>query len=310
MNLIPFGKDKTTGRLLDVAEVLKGEQCGCICPSCGTQLVARQGTIKEWHFAHKKDYHKGTHGPCKYSWFVALRMMIRQILSEENVLFLPEYSKYHPLKEQNISVTQAQTLRYEQCAIDKFEKREHHSFDAKLFVQQHPLHVFISYKGREYRGFRHDQHLEGIIEIDLRHLVLRRQKQLTEKSCVAQLRHMLKNHHPCKRWIYHKREIAIVETIQRDIAEQKKQRAKKQHSFSKNKFEHGRYVIEQSIPAKDNRHVSMPQTSAVVKAKRPKPEPVKDQPFYCILCKHEYMGTKEGRNPCPLCNEHLYRRAL
>ncbi len=349
MNLIPFGKDKTTGRLLDVSEVAKGEQCGCVCPSCSSQLVARQGEKIEWHFAHKKDYQKGTRGPCQYSWFVALRMMIRQILSEQKELYLPEYSKYHPLKRKSIVVTQPQTLHYEQCITDVLEKGEHHSFDAKLFIREHPLHIFVSYKGRDYRGYHQGQSVEGIIEIDLRGLTLRRQKRLTEDSCLAQLRYMLKNPHPCKRWLFHKRELDIIASIEADIAEKKKQKAAKraaqrertkaqsekskrqnsEHSLraaqhinnqrlptvaskefantSAKQLESTRSIIEQTKPV----DVDCPHNSSYQdKTPKPKAEAVKDKPYYCIVCKHKYMGTKVGRNPCPLCNEHLYRRAL
>ena len=351
MNLIPFGKDRASGRLLDVAEVAKGEQCCCICPSCGTQLVARQGTKKEWHFAHKKDYHKGTHGPCRYSWFVALRMMIRQILSEEKELFLPEYNKHHPLERRNINVTQAKKLRYERCITDTFEKGEKHCFDAKLFVREHPLHVFVSYKGREYRGYHHEEYLEGVVEIDLRKISLVRQKHFTENSCVVQLRYMIKNPHPSKRWRYHKREVAINETIKREIAQQKKQKAaeraahrelqnsgakvnlqsSKVAQFTENQsnltdfvsdVSHGgvkQSVANPPVPEPPAPNQSPPiafsqeglsAADALARAANLKTEEVKRQPYHCIVCKHDYMGTKEGRNPCPLCNKHLYRRAI
>lgn len=41
--LIPFGLHKKSNRLVDVGSVAKGKACGCICPSCQTPLIARQG---------------------------------------------------------------------------------------------------------------------------------------------------------------------------------------------------------------------------------------------------------------------------
>ena len=40
------------GRLVDVSEVERGVACGCVCPGCFTPLVARQGRVNVWHFAH------------------------------------------------------------------------------------------------------------------------------------------------------------------------------------------------------------------------------------------------------------------
>lgn len=44
--------DAITGKAVGIADVKKGRACNCICPSCGKPLVARQGKIRTWHFAH------------------------------------------------------------------------------------------------------------------------------------------------------------------------------------------------------------------------------------------------------------------
>lgn len=332
MNLIPFGKDTLTKRLVDVSEVAKGAKCSCICPGCGIPLIARQGNKKEWHFAHTKDHTQEKTGLCKYSWFVALRMMIRQILYEEHEIFLPEYTKYNPLTHKKITITKSHRLTYDKCITDVIEKSEGHSFDAKLAVRTHFLHVFVSYKGRKYFGYHHGQDIEGIIEIDLMGLRLTRQKQLTEKSCVAQLRNMLKNPHPCKQWRYHKREQAIEEQSRPKIVKQEKQRDI-DHFGLKNQAKqnpaHPRkegYIADDrsssTLPPKSNKpmidasHNAAPPlrefTKTLSNNVNPKsdPEPIKDRPFYCIMCSLEYKGTQVGRNPCPQCKQHLYRREL
>ena len=35
-----------------ISEVKKGLSCGCVCPQCQSQLVAKQGDYNAYHFAH------------------------------------------------------------------------------------------------------------------------------------------------------------------------------------------------------------------------------------------------------------------
>ncbi|MDO9438641.1 hypothetical protein [Hydrogenophaga sp.] len=48
-----FAALDATGALRFVSEVERGADCGCVCPVCGSSLVARQGAANEWHFAHE-----------------------------------------------------------------------------------------------------------------------------------------------------------------------------------------------------------------------------------------------------------------
>ena len=51
-DLIPYGMDGKTGRMRHVDEVPNGLNCGCICPNCRRQLVAKQGAIRAHYFSH------------------------------------------------------------------------------------------------------------------------------------------------------------------------------------------------------------------------------------------------------------------
>ena len=53
---IPWGLRAATGTMVHVDDVPNGNACGCVCPSCGAALQARNGGTKiAHHFAHVPD---------------------------------------------------------------------------------------------------------------------------------------------------------------------------------------------------------------------------------------------------------------
>ena len=46
-----FAQD-ALGEIFHVSEVSRGLNCRCVCTDCGIQMIARQGSIRSWHFAH------------------------------------------------------------------------------------------------------------------------------------------------------------------------------------------------------------------------------------------------------------------
>ncbi len=71
------------GKLLHVSEVPRGRSCGCMCPSCGANLVAKQGRIREHHFAHS------TGEPCRHAGETALHLAAKDTLEKKRELVLP-----------------------------------------------------------------------------------------------------------------------------------------------------------------------------------------------------------------------------
>lgn len=41
------------GVTVHVNDVARGAACDCICPACGAPVIARQGDVRGWHFAHQ-----------------------------------------------------------------------------------------------------------------------------------------------------------------------------------------------------------------------------------------------------------------
>jgi predicted small metal-binding protein len=75
------------GFLVHVEDVPNGLQCGCICPACGQQLIAKnKGEIKDHHFAHFGDLN------CKYAYQSTLHLMAKEIFTEVESIKLPVIS--------------------------------------------------------------------------------------------------------------------------------------------------------------------------------------------------------------------------
>jgi hypothetical protein len=81
---IPFAVHKKTGQILDITEVERGTDCGCICPGCKTELVAKQGEVKLWHFSHTTSLQ----GDCD-GLMLAIRAKIIDLLEQQCQLAVP-----------------------------------------------------------------------------------------------------------------------------------------------------------------------------------------------------------------------------
>ncbi|HEC8710353.1 TPA: hypothetical protein R4C66_002168 [Salmonella enterica subsp. enterica serovar Poona] len=92
INHIPFGLRKEGQMYVDVADVPKGRNCGCLCPSCHIPLIARQGKVNRWHFAHASRKVRDIEQNCQYSFFVSVRAMAKQIIESGFRLSTPGYT--------------------------------------------------------------------------------------------------------------------------------------------------------------------------------------------------------------------------
>ncbi len=78
-----FAMDKE-GRIRSVDEVARGLACECVCPCCREAVIARQGDIREWHFAHVAD------SECEGGLETALHLAAKQLLLEHRGMTVPE----------------------------------------------------------------------------------------------------------------------------------------------------------------------------------------------------------------------------
>lgn len=78
-----FAMDKDD-RIRSVDEVARGLGCECVCPTCGDKVIARQGEVREWHFAHVSV------SDCEHAAEGALHRAAKQLLVESGGMTIPE----------------------------------------------------------------------------------------------------------------------------------------------------------------------------------------------------------------------------
>lgn len=73
------------GKLVHIESVPNGLDCGCVCPYCHTELIAKNnGQFRAKHFAHKGDV-------CAAYYETALHLLAKKIIKEEKTVMLPPY---------------------------------------------------------------------------------------------------------------------------------------------------------------------------------------------------------------------------
>ncbi len=85
---LPYGL-RTDGTLAHVMQVPSGLACGCVCPACGTPLVARKGKVVAHHFAHHADK------ACAGAWESALHILAKEVIAAADSIALPEAVAVH-----------------------------------------------------------------------------------------------------------------------------------------------------------------------------------------------------------------------
>lgn len=80
---IPFGWHVQSERMVRPDQVANGRACECTCIGCGTGLIARQGVIRSWHFAHGSDTN------CEHAAEAAIHRMAKQLVVDRGEIMVP-----------------------------------------------------------------------------------------------------------------------------------------------------------------------------------------------------------------------------
>lgn len=71
------------GEIIHISEVNSGILQNCLCPKCGSILIAKKGDIRKHHFAHYN------YENCQGAQETALHLLAKEILYQEKCVYLP-----------------------------------------------------------------------------------------------------------------------------------------------------------------------------------------------------------------------------
>lgn len=209
LSLIPFGLKLPEKELVDVSEVDRGRSCDCICPSCKTTLIARQGDKNEWHFAHdSKVALTKTIEACKYSFWVSVVLMAKQIIKDAKTVTLPSLTMY-TVDGTKYEIAKEKSIKCVDLKVD--ETIGTTKVDAKFILGKYTVALFFTAPHRRY-SVPHEimsNDKIGILEISLNDAAQWLYGNNNRGNYRKTLEHNIIDSTKCKNWICHPRKISI-----------------------------------------------------------------------------------------------------
>lgn len=171
---------RADGTIAHISEVPSGLACGCICPGCGADLVARKGDVNGHHFGHRSV------AECAHALESALHKLAKEVLHDRREILLPEVGA--DLHGRTLVTHPADVHRFDEAIL------EHHmdvivpdvivrKGDHRLLVEMYVTHRC----GPEKIARIRDMGL-SCVEIDLRRMSRRATRGEVEKALLADAR--------------------------------------------------------------------------------------------------------------------------
>lgn len=278
--LVPFGYRPVEDDFVDVGEVPRGRKSACICWSCRMPLVARQGDVKQWHFAHAtRGTYRETQDRCEFSFFVSVRMMARQVVKGNFALDLPGLKNsvdcrptiYSRPISIDFVVTEPRSIVLSGIEVDAI----FNGVPVDLFgtIDGFTFVVYFIHPGRGVPSSLMPEHLTdrkcGVIAIDLRDVATLFTKRSGSGSSYAKvLEEFLAHHEGSKRWVFHPR------------------------------YDHAKALAMKRQPTLTPRSQERPIASTSSR----------HGSCECVMCRVSWISTSGSQTVCPKCNSHLYVR--
>ncbi|MCE5221185.1 MAG: competence protein CoiA [Clostridium sp.] len=226
---LPFGKrGEKLIHIEEIKNIENGLNCNCVCPYCGSILVARLGEQNQKHFSH----YKGS--DCGKGLETALHLFAKQVIVENKKIRVPSYNYYDSYEDRygEFDVKEISLMKENLIEFDRIQVEEYvndfkpdiiaHKGKYKLAIEIAVTHEVDEEKKKKiiHSGL---STLEISLNIDDSSLILNK-KELIEKVI---------NSVDNKKWIYSK------------LAEQKKLEIKERKELKEKQYKE--YLEKQQV---------------------------------------------------------------
>lgn len=295
---VPFGLRIRDRSFVDISDVVRGKRCGCICPSCHTPLIARQGEEKQWHFAHATRKVDNTDKECDFSFFVSVRMMARQVIETGIRIALPQYKctvarqakgtqfkeKFLVAKQTTIELEDVhKEAPFSNCIVDIVGKVEDFSFAIYFTHPNRPLPTELDASNNQQSGV-----LE--IKLDDTHHLFKDDSVGTRQ--LDRLKHFLQSALSSKSWVFHPRKASMQKAAYQRLNSTIASYQVKRHSTISHSSHGGRASYQHNGPWLTPRSKPIAPPSTI---------PKRTATFECIICNCQWQASLPEQPTCPKC---------
>lgn len=154
-NLIFTWAEDSTGKLVHIDSVCRGQKCDCFCPNCHEPLIARHGDVREHGFAHQSKMRSANLKKC---YQVIRYKLAEQIIQQRKRVQAPSYYLIFREKE----------LVFEEVTVDNRYNREDRQPDVIAKTSDGSVYLIeFTFKDRVRHHKSLDYNNLNCLEIDL-----------------------------------------------------------------------------------------------------------------------------------------------
>jgi hypothetical protein len=100
------------GQIIHIVDAISGKKCGCVCPGCHQQLIARKGKIKIHHFAH-------INNECNHGFQTAIHLMAKELLEKHQNIRIPNLDLVFDGTYNKWSISNEMELIFDKVLLEK-----------------------------------------------------------------------------------------------------------------------------------------------------------------------------------------------
>jgi len=201
--LIPYATQVSSGKFVTPDEVENGENCGCICPACDAPMVAKQGNVNVWHFAHKQKS-VSEDKPCSFNFRRGCFWLARQLITDslKEPLKLPDYhialNDPAGLNSKMELVTSASARVFDQVHFQPMQQHMNND-EVELTLNGYTLMLVLGFNVQHSSSYKYATVFVDFSGADQEY---RKQKRSLKEILLDRIFHQT----TAKKWLYHPNE--------------------------------------------------------------------------------------------------------